>query len=112
MVDFPINRNIFKIGDQIVTPIAKLADAEWFAEDITVLTSDQTRGTTIVLDFSYSVSSVIEYTLDSGTTWVSFNQGVALVGGQSRYLRVTTGVQVNFRAKTAGNLNRCIVGEV
>ncbi len=112
MVDFPINSNIFKIGDQIVTPVAKGLDEQWFAEDITVLTSNSIRGTTIVVDFSFTVPSIVEYTLDGGTTYVAFNSGDELFGGQSRYLRVTTGVTVNFRAKTAGTLNRCIVGEV
>ena len=55
------------------------------------------------------MTSVIEYTLDSGVTWVSFNQGNAITGGQSRFIRVTTGVQLNFRATQAGNVNRCVV---
>ena len=112
MVDFPINTNIFKIGDQIVSPIAKSANEEWFAADIIVLTSNANKGTTIVIDFSYSVSTVVQYTLDGGVTFVDFNQGQTITGGQSRYLRVTSGVAVNFRATSPGTLNRCIVGEV
>jgi len=112
MVDFPIDTNIFKIGDQITTPIAKGIDEDWFAEDITVLTSNANRGTTIVIDFSFSIAAIIEYTLDGGTTFVEFNNGVAVQGGQSRYIRVTTGNAVNFRSKASGTLNRCIVGEV
>jgi len=112
MVDFPIDTNIFKIADQITTPIARAGNEEWFAEDITILTSAANRGTTIVIDFSYSVSSLIEYTLDGGTTFIAFNNGDPVVGGQSRYIRVTSGVLLNFRAAQAGNLNRAIVGEV
>jgi len=112
MVNFPINTNIFKIGESIMSPVAKNVDEEWFSEDVVVLTSNILRGATIVVDFSYSIPTVVEFTLDSGTTWVAFNQGIALMGGQSRYLRVTSGVMVNFRAKLAGTLNRVVVGEV
>lgn len=112
MVDCPININIFKICDSITTPTGKGIDEEWFAEDITILTSNPLRGATIVIDFSYSIPTIVEYTLDSGVTFVPFNQGIAVMGGQSRYLRVTSGVQLNFRAKLAGTLNRAVVGEV
>lgn len=112
MVDFPINGNIFKIGDQIIGPVAKGAAESWFAADIVIQTSDNSRGTTIVIDFSYDVTTVISYTLDGGATFVAFNEGESISGGQSRYLRVTNGNAVNFRAVTPGNLNRCIVGEV
>lgn len=112
MVDFPIIVGIRKIGDSITTPIAKGIDVEWFAEDITVLLSDTDRLATIVVDFAFSVSSIIEYTLDSGTNWIAFNNGDPVTGGQSRFIDVTTGVLVNFRAKTGGTLIRCIVSSV
>lgn len=112
MVDFPINTNIFKVAESATTPTAKNIDEEWLAEDIVVLTSNINRGATIVIDFSYSIPTIVEYTLDGGTTFVPFNQGIEVMGGQSRYLRVTSGVQVNFRAKLAGTLNRIVVGEV
>ncbi len=112
MVDFPININIFVVGARLTTPTAKGIDEEWFAEDIVPLTSNSMRGATIVIDFSYSIPTIVEYTLDGGATFVPFNQGVAVMGGQSRYLRVTSGVQLNFRAKLAGTLNRAVVGEV
>ena len=50
--------------------------------------------------------------MDSGDNWVAFNNGDAVVGGQSRFIDVTSGVQVNFRAKTGGNLVRAIVSSV
>lgn len=111
MVDFPINSNVFKIGDQITVPISKLSGVKWFDEDITIQTSNNNRGTTIVVDFSYTTTTVIEYTLD-GTNFIKFNNGVSITGGQSRYIRVTNGNTVNFKANSAGTLNRCIVGEV
>lgn len=112
MVDFPIDVGIRKIGDKITTPVAKGIDVEWFAEDITVLLSSVNILGTIVVDFAFDVSTVVEYTLDSGTNWIAFNNGQPVVGGQSRFIDVTTGVLVNFRAKTGGNLVRCIVSSV
>ena len=112
MVDFPINVGIRKIGDFITVPVAKGIDVEWFAEDITVKLSNVNILATIVVDFAFDVTSVIEYTLDSGTNWVAFNNGDAVAGGQSRFIDVTKDVQVNFRAKTGGNLIRCIVSSV
>jgi len=50
--------------------------------------------------------------LDSGVNWIAFNNGDAVNGGQSRFIDVTSGVLVNFRAKTGGNLVRCIVSSV
>lgn len=111
MVDFPINTGIRKIGAQAV-PGAFNADDEWFAEDITVLLSNPDRLATLVVDFAYDIASIVEYTLDSGTNWIAFNNGNEVVGGQSRFIDVTDGVLVNFRAKTGGNLIRCIVSSV
>ena len=56
---------------------------------------------------------MIEYTLnaDAGTPdWQAFNEGNALAGGQSRFVRVTTGVKINVRSKEAGKIVRAIVG--
>lgn len=91
------------------TGTATASPEEWFAEDITIDLSNAAIIAPIVVDFSYDVSSVIEYTLDGGTVWQAFNGGVAVVGGQSRFIRVTDGNQVNFRAIVAGNINRVIV---
>lgn len=82
---------------------------EWFAEDITIDLSKTDIIAPIVVDFSYDVSSVIEYTLNSGTIWNAFNNGSAINGAQSLFIRVTDGDQVNFRATTAGNINRVVV---
>ena len=112
MVDFPINTGIRKIGDQITTPIARGIDEEWFDEDITVLLSNTNILATIVVDFAFDVSSIVEYTLDGGANFIAFNQGLEVSGGQSRFIDVTDGVVVNFRAKTTGTLIRCIVSSV
>lgn len=113
MVDFPIETGIRKLGDKITTPIAKVADVEWFDEDITILLSSVDVLATIVVDFAFDVATIVEYTLDGTfTNPIAFNNGDAVVGGQSRFIDVTTGVQVNFRAKSGGTLIRCLVSSV
>ena len=110
MVNFPINVGIRKIADKITIPIAKGTDEEWFAENITVLLSNENTIATLVVDFAFSVPTIVEYTLDGTfTNPIAFNQGNAVTGGQSLFLDVTKNVQVNFRAKTGGTLIRCIV---
>ncbi len=109
MVDFPINEGIRPIGDSILVVTAKGIDVEWFPSDIVIKLSQTGIIATIVVDFSYDITSIIEYTLDSGTTWNEFNNGTAIKGGQSRFIRVTKDNQLNFRAKTAGNINRVVV---
>ncbi len=111
MVDFPIDTNIFKIGAQI-TNVVVAGDTDWFAENITIKTSNPNKGTTIVIDFSYSVTTIVSYTLNGGVTFVDFNDGQTITGGQSRYIRVRSGDQVNFRAVQPGTVIRCVVGEV
>jgi len=109
MVTFPINEGIKIVADSILVVTAKAIDAEWFAEDITINLSSTGLIATIVVDFSYDVTSIVEYTLDGGTIWNAFNNGTPIDGGQSRFIRVTDGNQVNFRAKIAGNINRIVV---
>lgn len=111
MVNFIINTGIRKIADQIIIPVQRAADAAWFSENITILLSPGFIGT-LVFDFAFDVPSVIEYTLDNESNWIPFNNGDEMVGGQSRYIDVTSGVQVNLRAKTTGNLIRCIVSSI
>jgi len=112
MVDFPINTGIRKIGDKITIPVAKGIDVEWFAEDIVPLLSNINILATLVVDFAFDASSIIEYTLDGGSNWVAFNNGDPIIGGQSRFIDVTSGVLVNFRSKSGGNLIRVIVSSV
>ena len=111
MVDFPINTGIRNIGDSILIPVGKAVDVLWFGEPIVPLLSNTDILATLVVDFAFDVSAVIEYTLD-GVNFIAFNNGDPVVGGQSRFIDVTTGVSVNFRSKTSGTLIRCIVSSV
>ena len=109
MVTFGINTGVREVADSILVVTAKGANVEWFAEDITIDLSKTNIIAPIVVDFTYDVSSVIQFTLNSGTTWNSFNNGSAINGAQSLFIRVTDGDQVNFRAAQAGNINRVVV---
>lgn len=111
MVNYSILNYIFKIIATAV-PGARLADAVWLAEAITFDTHGASQGATVQIDFAYDVASIIEYTLDDGTTWIALNDGVAITGGQSIPLRIADGDQLNLRAKQGGDIVRCIVGEI
>jgi len=116
MAEFKLRSNVSRISPQSVnpaTPVAKNIDEKWLDSDIDIVISDSLRTSPIIIDFSYSVSSVIEYTLrgDASGIYIPFNDGSELTGGQSRFIRVSNGDKLNFRAKLAGDLNRAIIGE-
>lgn len=112
MADFKLFNNVSRISPQsIIVVTAKNIDEEWLASDIDIVISASLFTAPIIIDFSYSVSSVVEYTLDGGLTFVAFNDGNEVLGGQSRFIRVRNGDKLNFRAKQSGNLNRAIIGE-
>ena len=103
--------NLHKIMVSITSLVAKNAEEEWIVGGDLIIQCPSPLGATLIYDFNFSVSSIIEITMD-GSTWAPINENVALVGRQSRYLRVLNGDKVNFRAKLAGNLNRLVIGEV
>lgn len=112
MVDFTIKTGIRPLADKITIPLARNADQEWFAEDITVLLSSTDVVGSLVVQFAFSVSSVVEYTLDGGANFIALNNGDPVAGGQNHFIDVSTGVTVNFRAKTTGTLINCLVSSV
>jgi len=110
MADYSVSVGVnTTAAPKVTSPIAKSGNEEWLSEDIIVKLASSDKIAPIVVDFSYTVASVVEYTLDGGVTFVAFNNNNAVAGGQSRFIRVTTDVQLNFRATQAGTLNRCIV---
>lgn len=116
MADFKLTNNVSRISPQSInpaTPVGKVIDEKWLADDIDIVISDSLRTAPIIIDFSYSVSSIIEYTLRGDATgpYIAFNDELPVVGGQSRFIRVTNGDKLNFRAKQIGDLNRAIIGE-
>lgn len=110
MVIFTLDTNVHRIADKITTPVVRNGMAKWFTVDIDIVCSAPV-GATIIADFNFSVSSVIEVTLN-GTTWAPINGGTALAGRQSIYQRVLNGDKLNYRAQTNGSINRIVVGEV
>ena len=120
MADFILKNNISKISSQSVLPanpiIGLVANDKWFVDDIDIVISGPTtpdRTAPIIIDFSFSLPTIVEYTLlgDESGKYIELNDGEQLDGGQSRFIRVTDGDKLNFRAKTAGDLNRAILGE-
>lgn len=121
MVDFPIETGIRKIGNSILTPLVLDPQEPWFNDGTgppgvgiptTILLSNTNVLGTIVVDFAFDTPTVVEYTLDGGGNFIAFNQGLPVTGGQSRFIDVTTGNLVNFRATLGGTLIRCIVSSV
>lgn len=114
MVDFPINTGIRKIADKIITRTTRNGMAVWLTEDITIILSNSNTIATIVVDFAFSVPTIVEYNLlaQDPNTWVAFNNGEEVVGGQSRFIDVTDGAIVNFRATKDGDFIRIVVSSV
>lgn len=101
----------FKIGYQTSLSTPMKANEKWFKEGVKIITSDHKEGAKVIVDFSYSVPTIVEYTLDGRDTWIKFNGGTELIGEQSKKIRVISGSSINFRAKKSGTLHRCIIGE-
>ena len=110
MVTFELRTNTHKIADKITAPIARNSMAKWFTNDIDIVISSPVGGT-IIADFNFSVSTVVEVTLD-GALFVPINNNLPLVGRQSIYQRVLNGDKLNYRAIEDGMINRIVVGEV
>ena len=112
MVDFPISTGIRRIADKITSSVEMAIEVPWFTTPITILLSSVDVISTIIIDFSFDTESVIEYTLNDGINWQSFDNEQLIKGGQIRFLDVISGNKINFRAKTEGNLIYCIVSSV
>ena len=79
---------------------AKAEDAEWGASDYTGL-ADTDKSEFCILQVAVTVTAaVIEITLDSGTTWVALNSGVAISVGQLYQfdIYIASGDTFNIRA--------------
>ena len=113
MVTAQIRTNLHRIFDRITLPVVKTAGEKWFAVDIDINCTGE-FGATLIYDFNFSVSSIIEISFigDIEAGYAPINDNNPLVGRQSLYIRVLNGDKLNFRAKTAGSINRIVVGEV
>lgn len=115
MVTAQLRTNVHRIFDKITSPVTKSAGEPWFGTLATPLPLDIVingeLGGTLIYDFNFSVTSIIEITLD-GTTFSPIAGNSAIQGRQSRYIRVLNGDKLNFRAVSAGDINRIVIGEV
>lgn len=103
------------IGNQDSVPIGEAftTDDELLTDDVVVgLRSD--RSGKVRVAASFDAGFVLEYTPDSGTTWITLNKGVALTTDSLEVFDVPilSGDLVNFRYKGSGNVNVFRVDEV
>lgn len=95
----------------IAAATAKNSQAEWFSSDITVSAGD---GSTIIqVHLSITTAVALAYTIDSGTTWIDFNEGAALVANSAYVfsIPISNDVTFNIRKSSSGNVtvNACEV---
>lgn len=111
MAEFGVNTNIFRIFESLARTLV-VADTNWFDENITIKTSNDKKGTTIVVDFSLDFESVVSFTVDGGDHYTEFDEGIQIKGAQSRYVRLVNGSVFNIKSTSGGDINYAIVGEI
>jgi len=87
-------------------------DAEWFSSDLSPSNTTPTGlGQQWTIEFSVDTASVVEYTLDSGATWISFKDGVMHVAdaGNKETVIIDGADTFNIRATAALTVNYCRV---
>lgn len=85
-----------------VTPAtAKNSQAEWFSSDLT-----PTQSGLAYVHIAITSSVAIDYTMDSGTTWLGFNQDAALTAdvGYTFVIPMTPSTLFNIRKTSSGNV--------
>jgi len=91
-----------------IDALVRIANAEWFTTDLTPSkTAPAGQGQKWTFHFSIDTESVVQYTLDSGITFVSLKEGavhIANAGYEYTFI-VDGGDQVNFRAVQAVTVN-------
>jgi len=82
---------------------AEAQNAEFFGTDLTPIV-DANHEALFRIFLAFSAAVDLEYTLNSGTTWVLVNTGTDLVAsaGYIFYIAVRNGDTVNFRIPTVG----------
>ena len=83
--------------------LARIANQEWFASDISLSGLIAGQGATAEIHFAVTPRRKIEYTLDSGTTWVTLNNdlNVEADSGQVFTIPMIFGDLLNFRSAQA-----------
>ena len=115
----PIRKDVFHIfkaveNVNVQNPPPLPEDRYVFDDDLEFHLPEMESGATIVLDFAVSNAAIVEYTLkgrDVGP-WIALNNGAEVMGGQSRYIRITDKTKLNFRTNVSVTFERFVVGEV
>lgn len=94
----------------------KAANAEFFGTDLLPSTGRGDDPRAFRITIAVSVAAIIEWTPDSGTTWLSLNQNITLVA-ESTYafdVMLRSADQFNMRTPTVGGatVRACRVDEV
>lgn len=92
--------------DSIAPTTSFLTDVEMFTTDVNVGLRSGFAGK-LRLTISMDTAAVLEYTVDSGTTWVTLNNGVALTINSLHIFDcpILSGDLVNFRYKASADVN-------
>lgn len=84
-------------------PGSKSANQEWFTSDVSDDLVPLNLSRQILIHLAINTASVVEYTLDSGTNWVAFNNKQQLDSntGYEFSMRIRNGDLFNIRATGA-----------
>ena len=75
---------------------SKTVNAEWFVSDLAMPPSNSG---TLKMHFSLASAAVVQYTLDSGTTWLPMNRGVAFAADEPVVLSFPMGPDALFNMR-------------
>ena len=116
MADFELvqtNYQVKPVGD---TSGAKAQNAEWFTSDIATGSDQALYSSKYRIFVSINAAKIVEVTIDSGSTWMSVNGGVALVANACYIFDIPTrsGDTFNMRISESGGatVNACRVDEI
>ena len=116
MADFDVVQTNYQVRPVGAESGVKAQNAEWFASDIATGADQTLYSSKYRIFVSINAAKVVEVTVDSGTTWVSVNGGVALVAGACYTFDIPTrsGDTFNMRIPTSGGatVNVCRVDEI
>ena len=101
----------------ITAGTSKAASVEYFTtalSQVPLNVTPQQDPTSFRVHISIVTSSVVEYTIDNGTTWNQLNSGTALIAnaGYAFFIPINDGDLFNIRNVTTSIVNVCKVVDV
>lgn len=93
-----------------IDALVRTANQEWFGTDLEA-NEGLGQGEKWTMHLSINTTTLVQYTLDSGSTWISFNSGADLVANAGyEFTFIVDGADtINFRALLAVTVNHCRV---